>query len=213
MDIDFDTITEYQRYKLMASLIVPRPVAFVTTLNDDGSVNAAPFSMFCMLGEEPPLLLVSFNYSEGQRRKDTARNIEARGEFVVHMVDEDLVRAADSASEQLPYGESELTALGLALTPSVKVAVPTIVASPVAFECVLHETIRTTSREIVIGRIVSLRVDDGLVDTETWRVRLGGYFPIARFGASFYTTTRDRFSLVEPDGNGAVLTATQIDQL
>jgi flavin reductase (DIM6/NTAB) family NADH-FMN oxidoreductase RutF len=212
MDIDFSTITEYQRYKLMASLIVPRPVAFVTTLNDDGTVNAAPFSMFCMLGEEPPLLLVSFNRSGDNDRKDTARNIMAREEFVVHMVDENLVEAANRCGVRLPYGESELAAVGLAVAASAVVSVPSIVAAPVAFECVLHERIETASREIIIGRIVSLRTSADLIDTETWRVKLSDYFPIARFGASFYTTTRDRFSL-ETDGNGVIQSTTMIDAL
>src|SRR5881394_1901305 len=88
MDIDFSTLTEYQRYKLMASLIVPRPIALVTTLGADGVVNAAPFSMFNMLGEEPPIVMLSINRLQDGRLKDTAANIMARREFVVHMADE-----------------------------------------------------------------------------------------------------------------------------
>ncbi|SDY69256.1 flavin reductase family protein [Herbiconiux ginsengi] len=205
-DIDFGAIDDYARYKLMASLIVPRPIAFVTTLDRSGVVNAAPFSMFCMLGEEPPLLLISLNRSADARR-DTARNIDASGEFVVHMVDEELAEAADRCSDSLPHGISELDAVGLSTRASLVVAPPTVAAAPVAFECVLHEKIDTTSREIFIGRIVSLHTRDDLVDTEAWRVRLADYAPVARFGASFYTTTRDRFTL-----RGAPV-STAVDEL
>lgn len=194
-DIDFETLGEYERYKLMASLIVPRPIALVTTLDEGGVVNAAPFSMFCMLGEEPPLLLVSLNRLAGGAQKDTARNIDRTGEFVVHMVDEPLAEAADRCGERMPAGVSELDAVGLAAMPSRLVGPPTIAAAPVAFECVLHEKLDTASREIFIGRIVSLHTRDQLIDTDAWRVHLHDYAPVARFGASFYTTTRDRFAI------------------
>ncbi|MEA3082947.1 MAG: hypothetical protein QOC89_644, partial [Paraburkholderia sp.] len=85
MEIDFDAITEYQRYKLMASLIVPRPIALVTTLGADGTINAAPFSMFNMLGEEPPIVMISFYRFGDGTLKDTAVNIAGTGEFVVHL--------------------------------------------------------------------------------------------------------------------------------
>ncbi len=85
MKIDFSQITEYQRYKLMSSLIVPRPIALVTTLGANGVVNAAPFSLFNMLGEEPPIVMISLNKLGNGQLKDTAANILANGEFVVHL--------------------------------------------------------------------------------------------------------------------------------
>lgn len=195
MDIDFTELGEYERYKLMASLIVPRPIAFVTTLDEGGVVNAAPFSMFCMVGEEPPLVMISLNRLADGGQKDTARNIDRDREFVVHMVDEPLVAAADGCGERLPAGSSELEAVGLGTTPSKVVRPPTIPDAPVAFECVLHEKLETESREVFLGRILSLHTRLDLIDTDAWRVRLGDYHPVARFGASFYTTTRDRFSV------------------
>ncbi|UFS58717.1 flavin reductase family protein [Subtercola endophyticus] len=212
MDIDFDKIGEYERYKLMASLIVPRPIAFVTTVDADLVVNAAPFSMFCMLGEEPPLLLISLNRTAGGGQKDTAQNIDLTNEFVVHMVDEALAHTADRCSETMPHGTSELDAVGLGTIASRVVSAPTIQSAPVAFECVLHEKIETTSREIFIGRIVSLHTRDDLIDTDLWRVNLSQYFPVARFGASFYTTTRDRF-LIDHDGSRSASATTIIDRL
>ena len=213
MDIDFGTIGEYERYKLMASLVVPRPIALVTTVDEQGVVNAAPFSMFCMLGEEPPLLLISLNRGIGTAQKDTARNIDANGQFVIHMVDEDLAEAADRCGERMPPGVSEIDALGLRLLPSRLVHPPTIESAPVAFECVLHEKLDTASREIYLGRVVSVHTRGDLIDTERWRVRLSDYFPVARFGASFYTTTRDRFSLAGSPAGEPALTSTTIDEL
>src|SRR5258708_31324854 len=88
MEIDFEAITEYQRYKLMARLIGPRPIALVTTLSANGTVNAAPFSMFNMLGEEPPIVMISINRLDDGSLKDTAVNIARSREFVVHLCDE-----------------------------------------------------------------------------------------------------------------------------
>lgn len=194
-EIDFGALTAYQRYKLMASLIVPRPIALVTTLGPGGVVNAAPFSMFNMLGEDPPILMLSINRLDGGRLKDTAANILAGGEFVVHMVDEAIVEAMHRCGDPLPRERSELPYAGFTAQPSAQVKPPRIAEAPVAFECVLHETLENESRIIFIGRVLHLHARTGLIDTERWRVRLQAYFPVGRFGASFYTRTRDRFSV------------------
>lgn len=195
MDIDFASLTEYQRYKLMASLIVPRPIALVTTLSEHGVVNAAPFSMFNMLGEEPPILMISVNRLHDGALKDTAANIARSGEFVVHIADEPMAAQMHRCGERLPSDVSELAAVGLTSVPSSRVAPPRIAEAPVAFECTLWRTLETESRQIFIGEVRWLHARDGLVDTETWRVRLQSYFPVARFGASYYVTTRERFTL------------------
>jgi len=195
MDIDFAAITEYQRYKLMASLIVPRPIALVTTLSETGVVNAAPFSMFNMLGEEPPIVMISINRLTDGQLKDTAANIVRTREFVVHLSDEAMAEQMHRCGERLPPDVSELAAVGLTALPSKAVKPPRIAQAPVAFECTLWETIETASRQIFIGEVRWLHARDDLIDTETWRVRLQNYFPVARFGASFYVTTRERFTL------------------
>lgn len=212
MDIDFDTLTEHQRYKLMASLIVPRPIALVTTLSPGGVVNAAPFSMFNMLGEEPPIVMLSINRLQGGRQKDTAANISRDREFVVHLADEAIARQMHRCGESLPADQSELDHVGLHPVPSRTVAPPRIAEAPVAFECTLWETLETESRQIFIGRVRWLHARDGLVDTQTWRVRLQDYHPVGRFGASFYVTTRDRFAIGD-DLESAPPTATSIDEI
>jgi flavin reductase (DIM6/NTAB) family NADH-FMN oxidoreductase RutF len=211
-EVDFSAITSYQRYKLMASLIVPRPIALVTTVGANGVVNAAPFSMFNMIGEDPPILMISINRLSDGRLKDTAANILHNGEFVVHMSDEPLAEKMHACGESFPADVSELAAVGLTPVPSLRVQPPRIQESPIAFECVLHETLETPSRYVFIGRIVWLAAREGLIDTQAWRVNLRDYRPIARFGASFYTRTEDRFSIADAAGQ-APSTSTAIDQM
>ncbi len=210
MHVDFGQITAYQRYKLMASLIVPRPIALVTTVNADGVVNAAPFSMFNMLGEDPPLVMISVNMLASGALKDTAANIVASGQFVVHLTDEAMAAKMHACGEAIPSDQSELDVAGLTAAPSFEVLPPRIVEAPVAFECTLWETIRTESRLIFFGKVLHLHAREGLVDSQTWRVSLQDYFPVARFGASFYVTTRDRFSL---EGGVAKVRETEIDEI
>lgn len=210
MEIDFDAITEYQRYKLMASLIVPRPIALITTLSETGVVNAAPFSMFNMLGEDPPIVMVSINRLEDGGLKDTAVNIARDREFVVHLTDEAMAEKMHRCGDRLPSDASELAHAGLDAAPSHRVAPPRIVQAPVAFECTLFETMETASRQIFIGQVRWLHARDGLIDTETWRVRLQDYFPVGRFGASFYVRTRDRYAI---DAEKNAPASTPIDEI
>lgn len=195
MDIDFRTLGAYERYKLMASLIVPRPIALVTTLAADGTVNAAPFSMFNMVGEDPPLVFISVNRLHDGKLKDTAAHILRSGEFVVHLCDEAIGAQMHACGASLPPDRSELAHAGLTARPSRCIAPPSIAEAPVAFECVLHEHLETASRYVFFGRILWLSVRDGLVDTERWRVRLQDYHPVGRFGASYYVKTGERFAI------------------
>ncbi|ACC74970.1 flavin reductase family protein [Paraburkholderia phymatum] len=195
MEIDFEAITEYQRYKLMASLIVPRPIALVTTLGADGTVNAAPFSMFNMLGEEPPIVMLSVNRLADGALKDTAVNIAREREFVVHLADEPIAQKMHRCGERFAPNVSELEEVGFTALVSTRVKPPRIAEAPVAFECELWETLQTSSRHIFIGKVLMLHARDELIDPESWRVRLQHYFPVGRFGASDYVTTRDRFEL------------------
>ena len=210
MQIDFSTLSAYQRYKLMASLIVPRPIALVTTQNAAGVVNAAPFSMFNMLGEDPPILMISINKLHDHHLKDTAANILANRQFVVHIADEPMAEQMHRCGDTFPSGTSELDVVGLTTAPSRAVLPPYIVEAPVAFECELSELLETTSRHIFIGRVLWLHAREHLIDTERYRVRLQNYFPVARFGASYYIRTRDRFSM-DPEKTG--LESNPIDEL
>ncbi|WP_310633458.1 MULTISPECIES: flavin reductase family protein [unclassified Paraburkholderia] len=207
MEIDFNELTAYERYKLMAGLIVPRPIALVTTLSPGGVINAAPFSMFNMLGEEPPIVMLSVNRHDDDSLKDTAANILREREFVVHLTDEAIAAKMHACGERLPASESELAHAGFTSVPSTRGGPPRIAEAPVAFECTLWETLETPSRHIFIGRVERLHARDDLIDRERCRVRLQHYFPVGRFGASFYVDTRNRFSMEGQGGAGAASTA------
>ena len=213
MELDFGTLTEYQRYKLMSSLIVPRPIALVTTINAAGVVNAAPFSMFNMLGEEPPIVMISINKHADGDIKDTAANILASGEFVVHLADEAIAEQMHACGARMPPEVSEVAMVGFTTAPSNAVAPPRIADAPVAFECRLWEKLETDSRYIFIGRVLWLHARDDLIDLETTRVRLQNYFPVARFGASFYINTRNRYALGDKGDGGEAPRSTQIDEI
>ena len=203
-EIDFAQLSSYERYKLMASLIVPRPIALVTTLGADGTVNAAPFSMFNMMGEDPPVVMLSVNKLQASAQKDTATNILRDKEFVVHIADEAMAAAMHRCGDRLPPHESELDHTGLTATASQSIRPPRIAEAPVAFECVLHETLEIDSRYVFIGRVQWLAV------------RLQEFFPVGRFGASFYVNCRDRFAIAADEGlapaHGAAA-STAIDEM
>ncbi|MEZ5650245.1 MAG: flavin reductase family protein [Burkholderiaceae bacterium] len=197
MQIDFTTLTAQQCYKLMVNLVVPRPVALVTTLSPGGVVNAAPFSVFNMVGEDPPLVMVSINKLPGGAFKDTARNILAQREFVVHIADEATAIAMDATAAELPADVSEIDVAGFTVAPCIDVKPPRIVEVPVAFECTLHEIMESESRFVFFGRILRLHAREGLVDTETMHVDLHAFAPVGRFGAGQYVRLRDRFLVVD----------------
>lgn len=217
-EVDFHALTGYQRYKLMASLIVPRPIALVTTLGRNGVANAAPFSMFNMVGEDPPLVMISINRLKDGRLKDTAANILQSREFVVHLSDEPMGQRMHECGQAFPSDVSELSAVGLTPVESHTVAPPRILEAPVAFECVLHETMETDSRYVFFGRVTWMAARDGLIDTALWRVNLREYTPVARFGASFYIRCADRFAMAEGPSeslgaSSTPATETPIDRL
>jgi flavin reductase (DIM6/NTAB) family NADH-FMN oxidoreductase RutF len=195
MEIDFSSITAYQRYKLMSSLIVPRPIALVTTLGQDGCVNAAPFSLFNMIGEDPPQVFISLNRGREESLKDTAVNILARREFVVHIADEAIGQQMHDCGAALLPTVSEQEVNGLTTAASTFVAPPRIVEAPIAFECVLAETMENATRHIFIGTVLCLHAREGLVDMATHRVNLDEYYPVGRFGSTMYTRSRDRFDM------------------
>jgi flavin reductase (DIM6/NTAB) family NADH-FMN oxidoreductase RutF len=122
-------------------------------------------------------------------------NIARAGEFVVHLCDEAMADKMHRCGERLPPDVSELAHVGLTPAASTSVAPPRIAEAPVAFECTLWETLETASRQIFIGKVLRLHARDELIDTAAWRVRLQHYFPVGRFGASDYVTTRERFTL------------------
>jgi len=205
MIIDFTSLAPRIRYKLLTATVTPRPIALVSTRSTDGVDNAAPFSFFNVMGEEPPILVLGLEGREGGVLKDTTSNIRASGEFVVNLVDEDMAEAMVRCAADLPSDQSELTFAGLDSEPAEAVAANRICRAPVSFECRRHVTLELSNmRNLVVGEILMMHIRDELIDTETMRVDWSRYRPVGRLFGRNYVRTTDWFSLTVPKvGNGA----------
>lgn len=193
MHIDPSEHSEAQVYKLLTNLVVPRPIAWVSTLNAGGGVNLAPFSFFNVLSSDPPYVAVSVGHRDDGSQKDTAANILAGGEFVVNLVTEDLLDAMNLSAADFPPGESEMSAAGLSPAPSLKVRPPRVAQSQAAMECKLHSAQALGINTLIIGQVVMFHVADALLGP---RLHVNGFAPLGRLGSpSLYCRTTDRFEL------------------
>jgi flavin reductase (DIM6/NTAB) family NADH-FMN oxidoreductase RutF len=196
MELDPDVLTPAQNYKLMTCLVIPRPIALVTSIGPSGVVNAAPFSFFNVMGSEPPIVVLGISDRPEGSPKDTAANIRRGRQFVVNLVSEEIVGKMNVCAIDFPPEIGELSAAGLTPTPSVKVAPPRIAESPVHLECEEIQTIAIGENRVVMGRVVQMGVRDGLVDPENLRVRSDLMHLVGRMHApSWYTRTGDVFEL------------------
>lgn len=196
MDIDMTALKQSARYKLLTSLVIPRPIAWITTLNENDSVNAAPYSFFNVLGNRPPLVAFGPGNKADESPKDTPQNIERTGHFVVNLVHDRVADAMHRTAAPFPRGESEVEAIGIELEPSTVIATPRIAACKVHLECEYHSTIEIEQNRVVFGIVRHLHVRDGLVDEETFHVRPGAFEGVGRLqGPGWYCTTKDRFDL------------------
>ena len=198
MLFDFADLSEKARYKLLCATVLPRPIAWVTTLGDAGQVNAAPFSFFNVFSEDPALVILGLQHHPDGTPKDTTRNIRTRGEFVVNVVSEELMSAMVETASLYPSNESEAEALGLAVEPSATIETPRLAAAPAALECRTYQVMPVgPHREILIGEVSALQIRDELVDAETHHVEWGEAYPLGRLFADRYSRTResDRLSI------------------
>lgn len=201
MEFDFATLPRAGRYKLMASCIAPRPIAWITSLSGDGLVNAAPYSFFNMLGDDPPTIVVGMMAHGDARLKDTAANIRTSGEFVVNIVSEDHAAAMNATCINAPPEVSEVDLAGLTLAPSSIVAPPRIATVPASFECRALHIIETGRNQLaVIGEVVFAHVADIFVeDSERLHIDTPAMGLVGRLhGAGWYARTTDRFQLARP---------------
>jgi flavin reductase (DIM6/NTAB) family NADH-FMN oxidoreductase RutF len=197
-------LSNMQKYWLITGSIGPRPIALVTSLSADGLCNAAPFSAFNYLGEEPPLFVIAIDrYGDESHRprekKDTLVNILDQHEFVVNMVDESIAERMARCATDYPSRVSEPEAVGLALAPSRIVRVPRIAEAPISWECELFRTIEFSEhRTLVFGKIVSMAFKDELLDEDRMRVHVDRFAPYGRLGGPNYVRTTDRVQLRVP---------------
>jgi flavin reductase (DIM6/NTAB) family NADH-FMN oxidoreductase RutF len=196
MRFDLRELEPAQRYKLLGGLVVPRPIALVTTRDPDGRDNAAPFSFFNVLAEEPPLVVLGLGISPTGRAKDTTNNIRDNGEFVVNLVDEPIAAAMNLCAIDLPPEVSEVELARFTLLPAETVAPGRIAEAPVSLECRRYVTLQPgRERYIVLGEVLMLHVRDGIVDPERLHVDRDRYAPIGRLFGGGYVRTRDRFEM------------------
>lgn len=193
MQIDPTSNTVLDNYKLLTNLVVPRPIAWVTSQSAQGVVNLAPFSFFNAIGSNPLYLMISVGRNDDGSMKDTANNILASGEFVVNMVTEDVLAAMNISAADFPADESELSAAGLHAAVSARVTVPRVAESQASMECKLHSQQALGAYTIFIGEVVMFHVADHLMGE---RMHINGFAPIGRLGSpSYYCRTTDRFNL------------------
>ena len=195
MRFDLAELSATERYKLLGGLVVPRPIALVTTQSSEGRVNAAPFSFFNVFAEEPPLVVLGLGISPVGGANTTV-NIRETGEFVINLVDEPMAEAMNLCAIDFPPEISEIEIAGFDLLPSQKVAPPRIAQAPVNLECRRYVTLEVArERNLVIGLVMVAHVRDGLIDPATLRVDRDAYAPIGRLFGGGYVRTRDRFEM------------------
>jgi flavin reductase (DIM6/NTAB) family NADH-FMN oxidoreductase RutF len=195
MEFDLAKLAARDRYKLLGGLVVPRPIALVTSRSAEGQDNAAPFSFFNVLAEEPPIVVLGIGVAASGGAKDTTNNIRDTSEFVVNLVDEPIAEAMNLCAIDFPPEVSEIEVAKLELLPSERVRAARIAQSPVHLEC-RRLTMLQPGREryIILGEVLWLHVRDGIVDPASFRVA-PSYAPIGRLFGGGYVRTHDRFEL------------------
>ena len=185
MELQISTMSTAEVYKLMNCMIVPRPIAWVTTVSSEGIVNLAPFSTFNIVCYDPPLLGMNIGSRTDGTRKDSALNARAKQELVVHIASEPMLEKLHASSFAHPPEISEVEVLGLALEPSVDVAVPRLRDAPLAIECRVHQVISFSQKaDFLVAEIVRVHAPDGLITDH--KIDSGVLRPLSRLGGPFY---------------------------
>jgi len=193
---DFAEMTPHERYKLLIGTVVPRPIAFVTTVDENGRVNAAPFSFFNCLTADPAIVAIGVENRPDMSHKDTGRNVRMTGEFTVHIVDHAMRDAMNVCAVPFPPEVDELAMAGLTALPGTHVKCPRIAEAPAALECRRYVTLEVgRSREIILGEVLGIFLREGLVDVDKKYVDQAGMDAIGRMGGQGYVSTRDYFDL------------------
>ncbi len=212
MQIDPAGLPRQDVYKLLIGSVVPRPIAWVSSIDAAGVPNLAPFSYFNIACVAPPMLLFCPQRRPDGSPKDTLRNVTETGEFVLHIVNEALVEAMNRTAAEFPPGMSEFEEARIARAPGERVRPPRVVAAPVAFECRVEQIVRlgdAAGADVVIGRVLLIHIAD-----EVYRdgyVILDALRPIARLAGSDYARVTDTFSLPRPIYDPATHGASQPD--
>ena len=197
MEFRFTEIYPKIRYKLLSATVTPRPIAWVSTLDEAGRTNAAPFSFFNAFGEDPAIVGFSILHRSPGDPKDTGRNIARSGQFVVNLVSDDNLEQMNVSAIEFGPDVDEFAVAGLTAVPSTMVRPPRIGESKVAFECRLMQTVKLGAmRTLVLGEVLLMHVQDGLViDRERGWVDTRGLRLVGRTSAGSYVRTNDVIEL------------------
>lgn len=201
MRIDFAAIDAKLKYKVMTAAIIPRPPALVTTVDKDGVPNAAPYSFFNGFSDEPPIVALGIARRDSGQKKDTGRNIEETGEFVCHIVSDDMFPGMLVTAAEFPEGVDELPLAGFQTVACDHIAPPRIVTAPVAFECRRHVTVQCgTARDIVLGEILAAHVRDDMWNDEKKYIDWSQTgLPVARLYGTLYAPLGEPYKGPVPD--------------
>ncbi len=205
MTLDFRALPPKARYAWMTQLIVPRPVAWVLTENENGTLNLAPFSYYAGIASDPPVVVVSIGRKRDGSPKDTAKNLARTGLAVVHVAPMPMLEAMNATSLDLPYGTSELDRVGLEVVPFEGFALPRVKGTPAAFGCrLVHE--HTIGRQFVMFlEIERLWIEEAFApeDPERPQVDARALNPVARLGAGWYAALGECIRLPRPKAEEA----------
>jgi flavin reductase (DIM6/NTAB) family NADH-FMN oxidoreductase RutF len=197
LSYDLASLNPHDRYKLLISLVIPRPIALVTTIGPTGIVNAAPFSFFNVFSEDPALVVLGLQAKPGGSLKDTSAHIRDRGAFVVNLVDEAIGAQMNQCAVDFPADVSEIDVARFSLLPSEKIKIPRIAEAPAALECRHYTTLEVSAqRRLAIGEVLHVHVRKGLWDNEKMRVNMTQYRPLARLFGNFYASLGEPFTHV-----------------
>ena len=199
MNFEMETASHRQVYNLLIGLVAPRPIAWITSMDPDGLLNAAPFSAFNYLCTDPPVVGIGVTNrpAEDFVPKDTARNIRRTGEFVINVVTEDLLPQMNITATEFPAGVNELEMAGLTTAPSSLVKVPRIAEAHAALECRELTTMEIGRSRIILARVVSMYVEDQFVDPAGPYILAEQLHAVGRMnGLGGYVHTRDSFLTV-----------------
>ncbi|MGD6855890.1 flavin reductase family protein [Bacillus infantis] len=201
LSIDPVSMPERENYKFLIGSIIPRPIAFVTTLSKDGVVNGAPFSYFNIVSANPPMISLSIQRAQG-RQKDTARNILESKEFVVHIVDEHNVEKVNQTAASLPPEQSEIEAAGFTTEASEKIAVPGVKEAKIRMECVLEHALElggtdSAGCDFIIGKVVQFHIEENLY--EKGRIDQKGLAAVSRLAGNDYARIGEVFTIERPE--------------
>jgi flavin reductase (DIM6/NTAB) family NADH-FMN oxidoreductase RutF len=199
MHFDFAEVSAPDRYRLMASAITPRPIAWVTTQSASGARNAAPYSFFNMMGADPPIVVIGMGRRPDGTHKDSAANVIETGEFVVNLVSEHDAPAMNLTCIDAPPGVDEIALADLATVPSLVIAPPRIASAPVAMECRVFQTHEIGRTTLVIGQVLQFHVRDEFYDPVRRHILTPAMHLVGRVhGAGWYARATDLFDLQRP---------------